>query len=427
MEGHYKFAVFDLDGTIYDSTPANIMGLADMLRSRGRLGRETYDSLLRFAGTPAEYSLRQLGFTEDEVADGVSEWYNDVMNHAGNIKIFPRLLSAVKFIRQLGYHTAIVTSRDHRGEEILGQKAAVFPLELRDFFDFAVGADDTTRGKPYPDPLQKCASIAGIKTSEILYIGDTASDFASASAAGCDFGLALWGYEGQKHLRCRWHFADPYDAAMALTSRRSDPPVWFSWAKELAAIGQTGLHYCKDLFDRERYERLSEIACEIVSTRYPDEGDLKAVITSARGYPCPKLDTRAAVFNKKDEILMVQENSGLWDLPGGWLDEGQTVVTNALKELREEACMESSFVKLIAVMDRNRHNSPVFSYGVIKCFVECSMGEWNFAPTNETKDCRFFSKDQLPFDRLRLDTCTKDQILMCFDAHADKSWRTLTE
>ena len=427
MKGPYAYAAFDLDGTVYDSTPANIQGLVDMLRSRGRLGDESYETLLRYAGTPADYSLRQLGFAEEEIPGGVSEWYSDVMDHAEGIRIFPRLARAVAFIRQLGVRTAIVTSRDRRGEQILGQKAAVFPQELRDLFDFAVCAEDTERGKPYADPLLKCAQMAGVRPSEILYIGDTASDFASARAAGCDFGLALWGYEGREHLRCRWHFADPYDVAAAVTSTREDPPQWFSWARELAAISQTGLHYSKDQFDRERFERIAEIAREIVADRCPDAGDLKATFTSDRGYPCPKLDTRAAVFDRQGRILMVQENSGLWDLPGGWLDDGQTAVSNALKEVREEACMHATFKKLVAVMERNAHNTPKFTFGVLKFFIECAEGPMDFKPTDETRDCRFFARDELPLDRLRLDTCTKDQILMCFEAHADPAWRPVIE
>lgn len=40
---------------------------------------------------------------------------------------------------------------------------------------------------------------------------------------------------------------------------------WLEWAKELQFIAQAGLTYTKDLFDKERFERIREISAEIMS------------------------------------------------------------------------------------------------------------------------------------------------------------------
>src|SRR5204863_10213188 len=42
-------------------------------------------------------------------------------------------------------------------------------------------------------------------------------------------------------------------------------PVWLPLARELQAISQTGLTYSKDKYDTERYDRLREIATEIMA------------------------------------------------------------------------------------------------------------------------------------------------------------------
>lgn len=42
-------------------------------------------------------------------------------------------------------------------------------------------------------------------------------------------------------------------------------PQWLEWAKELQFIAQTGLTYSKDVFDIERFERIREIAAEMLS------------------------------------------------------------------------------------------------------------------------------------------------------------------
>ena len=41
--------------------------------------------------------------------------------------------------------------------------------------------------------------------------------------------------------------------------------IWLDWAKELQFIGQAGVTYSKDPFDLERFERIREIAAEIIS------------------------------------------------------------------------------------------------------------------------------------------------------------------
>ena len=40
---------------------------------------------------------------------------------------------------------------------------------------------------------------------------------------------------------------------------------WLQWAAELQSIAQAGLFYGKDLFDRERYQRIRDIAAEMIS------------------------------------------------------------------------------------------------------------------------------------------------------------------
>ena len=52
-----------------------------------------------------------------------------------------------------------------------------------------------------------------------------------------------------------------------------------------------------------------------------------------KGYITTKIDTRGVVFNDEGKILLVQEKTGLWSLPGGWCDDNLTIVQNTLKEV----------------------------------------------------------------------------------------------
>ena len=62
-------------------------------------------------------------------------------------------------------------------------------------------------------------------------------------------------------------------------------------ARELQALAQTGLAYCKDPFDRERYERIRAIAVDMLADVPAEE--MRRLLSA--GYPTPKLDTRAAI------------------------------------------------------------------------------------------------------------------------------------
>ena len=81
--------------------------------------------------------------------------------------------------------------------------------------------------------------------------------------------------------------------------------LWLQWAIELQSLAQAGLTYGRDVYDKERYERIREIAAEIVShmSDIPTE-TVKNLFCNETGYQTPKLDTRAAIF-KDDKILLV--------------------------------------------------------------------------------------------------------------------------
>ena len=63
-------------------------------------------------------------------------------------------------------------------------------------------------------------------------------------------------------------------------------------ARELQALAQTGLAYCKDPLDRERYERIRAVDMLAMQADVSAE-EMRRPLSA--GYPTPKLDTRAAI------------------------------------------------------------------------------------------------------------------------------------
>ena len=195
---------------------------------------------------------------------------------------------------------------------------------------------------------------------------------------------------------------------------------WLEWAIELQSLAQAGLTYGKDVYDRERYERIRDISAEILSYKTDISVEkVKNLFCNEVGYQTPKIDTRAAVF-EHEKILLVKENNGKWSLPGGWVDVNLSVKENTVKEVKEESGLDVTADRIIAIQDRDRHNLPAYAYGVCKIFVLCSVIGGEFEKNIETTEFRYFNKAELP--ELATEKNTKEQIEMCFNAYYNKNW-----
>lgn len=198
---------------------------------------------------------------------------------------------------------------------------------------------------------------------------------------------------------------------------------WLEWAIELQSLAQAGLYYGKDVYDIERFERIREIAAEMIS--YKTEiplNTVKDLFCKEVGYQTPKLDTRAAII-EDEKILLVQEKSGQWVLPGGWVDIDMSIKENAVKEVKEEAGLDVSAEMVIAVQDRDKHNFPPYAYKICKIFVLCTLNGGEFKKNSETIDSRYFGLDELP--DLDIAKTTPEQVKMCFEAYHAENWTTL--
>jgi Hydrolase of X-linked nucleoside diphosphate N terminal len=72
-------------------------------------------------------------------------------------------------------------------------------------------------------------------------------------------------------------------------------PQWLEWARRLQALAQNGLAYCKDPYDRQRYEEIQRLAAEMMAkgVGLPDATPLVDLFKNDVGYATPKIDTRS--------------------------------------------------------------------------------------------------------------------------------------
>lgn len=201
---------------------------------------------------------------------------------------------------------------------------------------------------------------------------------------------------------------------------------WLDWIIKIQSLAQAGLHYGHDRFDLERYAELRDIAAQMMAAQSDlPLGKVRQLFCNEEGYQTPKIDTRAAIFQNDapNKILLVHERTGKWSLPGGWCDVDQSVASNTIKEAKEEAGLDVTVERVIAIDDWRKHNIQNNPYGIIKIFSLCRVLGGTFQPNIETTEARYFARNELPAD-IAEEKTSREQLDRCFAAAADPTWQT---
>ncbi len=191
-------------------------------------------------------------------------------------------------------------------------------------------------------------------------------------------------------------------------------PKWLEWAKELQALSQDGLHYSENVFDIQRFNRISEIAAEIMASNSgTDFSFIKDLFKMQEGHATPKVDVRGVIF-KDAKILLVREKSdGGWTLPGGWADPNETPSSTVEREVLEESGFNVKVSKILAVLDRVKQGHvPPYPFHVYKLFFLCNLIGGRKQTSIETDEVDFFDEENIP--HLSKARVTKKQIARFF-------------
>lgn len=165
------------------------------------------------------------------------------------------------------------------------------------------------------------------------------------------------------------------------------------------STAQAGLTYSRDPFDIERFRALQQATAHLLARgEGPIADELAQLISSEYGYPTPKLDVRGFVRDRGGAVLLVRERAdGLWTLPGGWCDVGESPAESVAREIREETGLECEVLRLLALFDKKKHPHPPQLPHAYKAFFLCDpVGGELLQGTAETTEARYFHLDRLP-------------------------------
>jgi 8-oxo-dGTP diphosphatase len=87
-------------------------------------------------------------------------------------------------------------------------------------------------------------------------------------------------------------------------------------------------------------------------------------------FPMPAIGVGGIVFNRQNQVLLIQRNQppaiGLWSIPGGKLEAGETLMAACKREIKEETGLETEIKNIVAVVERRIEN---FHYVIIDYLV----------------------------------------------------------
>ncbi|MFW9997126.1 MAG: NUDIX hydrolase N-terminal domain-containing protein [Candidatus Odinarchaeota archaeon] len=175
------------------------------------------------------------------------------------------------------------------------------------------------------------------------------------------------------------------------------------WADTLRDISASGLLYSQNVYDRERYLKIQDIALAMLAFATNESllemEPLRAPIFSR---PTPLIGGDAAIINEKGEILLIQRaDNGKWAMPGGLLEVGETPAEGVLRETFEETGVRCRAVTLIGVFD-SRLCGIASRHHIYSIMFLCKPLEGGkirkHQPTNEVLDTHWFPENDLPVD-----------------------------
>lgn len=119
--------------------------------------------------------------------------------------------------------------------------------------------------------------------------------------------------------------------------------------------------------------------------------------TSVKSAPVPAIGVGAIVFNRHRQVLMIRRNQapafGLWSVPGGKLEPGESLTDACRREISEETGLEIQPVAIVAVVERRIED---FHYVVID-FLAQLIDDENDRPVAQTdvSDVRWLELEHL--------------------------------
>ena len=183
----FPVCLFDLDGTLIDSGP---MILASMKHAaKTVLGRDIPEAVLTRGGRWAGLDGANAGARPEKVDELVAAYreHNEPLHD--ELEAFWEVVEVLPRLSAEGRRLGIVTAKRRATVQLAFDQLP--GLEAN--FEVVVGAEDTERHKPDPDPILEALARMEASPEDAAYVGDSPFDVRAAKAAGVYAVAVAWG------------------------------------------------------------------------------------------------------------------------------------------------------------------------------------------------------------------------------------------
>lgn len=189
-----KAVLWDLDGTLLYTLQDLANASNATLRAFG-LAERTLEEVRRFVGNGAENQMRRCCGGEPENFPEIMAWYRTYYPQHCNetTRPYEGILETAAALKAAGWRLGIVSNKPDDATKSLWK--IYFPT-----FDYAQGEAPDAPRKPAPDMVLRAAAALDTPLENVVYVGDSEVDVATAQAAGVPCVSALWGYRDEETL-----------------------------------------------------------------------------------------------------------------------------------------------------------------------------------------------------------------------------------
>lgn len=192
-----KLIIFDLDGTLVDSSEDIIWAANRTLEELGLPPREDMH-IKRRIGWGVTPLLEKL--LPEESPEGIVRARDVFLKHYGahltvSTTPYPGVVDTLKGFKRRGKLMAIVTNKP-----VVPSIEIVEALGLAAFFQLVLGGDSCKNKKPHPEPLLTVLDRLDVEPREAVFVGDSAVDMEAGKSAGLKTIGAAYGFRGRVEL-----------------------------------------------------------------------------------------------------------------------------------------------------------------------------------------------------------------------------------
>ncbi len=187
--------LFDLDGTLIDSTEAILESFAVAFKTFND-EVPSDEAIKAEVGHPLDAMFTTLGVDEAKVWDYVNAY-----------KMHYREISCAKTVLLKDATKAVELAHKSATLGVVTTKTAKYSIQLLEhmglmgYFDVLIGREDVQNPKPDPEPIQKALTKLPSDTDSIWMVGDTCMDMLAAKSAKVGSVGVTCGYGTVESLR----------------------------------------------------------------------------------------------------------------------------------------------------------------------------------------------------------------------------------